>query len=121
MNEIKLQQRYPNSRHEDITDAFVRGYEAGYNDSSVHYELEHCPSCKNVADLQEALDFISLIDGMIYCIEENDKYETDLITGDEYVLGCEECPLIDNEGGCLLGERMKQYYEWKGQHEISLR
>ncbi len=31
-------------------------YEAGYSDGSVHYELEHCPACKNVADLQEALD-----------------------------------------------------------------
>jgi hypothetical protein len=31
-------------------------YEAGYSDGSTHYELEHCPACKNVADLQEALD-----------------------------------------------------------------
>lgn len=31
-------------------------YEAGYRDGSAHYELEHCPACKNVADLQEALD-----------------------------------------------------------------
>lgn len=30
-------------------------YEAGYKDGSIHYELEHCPACKNVADLQEAL------------------------------------------------------------------
>ena len=29
-------------------------YEAGYRDGSIHYELEHCPACKNVADLQEA-------------------------------------------------------------------
>ena len=31
-------------------------YEAGYSDGATHYELEHCPACKNVADLQEALD-----------------------------------------------------------------
>lgn len=31
-------------------------YDAGYRDGSVHYELEHCPACKNVADLQEARD-----------------------------------------------------------------
>ena len=31
-------------------------YEAGYRDGSIHYELEHCPACKNVADLQEALE-----------------------------------------------------------------
>lgn len=30
-------------------------YEAGYRDGSIHYELDHCPACKNVADLQEAL------------------------------------------------------------------
>lgn len=30
-------------------------YEAGYRDGSINYELEHCPACKNVADLQEAL------------------------------------------------------------------
>lgn len=30
-------------------------YKAGYIDGSTHYELEHCPACKNVADLQEAL------------------------------------------------------------------
>lgn len=28
---INLKRRYPNSRTEDITDAFSRGYEAGYN------------------------------------------------------------------------------------------
>jgi len=67
------------------------------------------------------LDFISLIDGLIYCHEENDKYEENLIDGYEYIMGCEECPLVDNEGGCLLGERMKQYHEWKKSHEISLR
>lgn len=31
-------------------------YEAGYRDGSINYELEHCPACKNVADLQEALE-----------------------------------------------------------------
>ena len=31
-------------------------YETGYKDGSIHYELEHCPACKNVADLQEALE-----------------------------------------------------------------
>jgi hypothetical protein len=31
-------------------------YEAGYRDGSINYELEHCPACKNFADLQVALD-----------------------------------------------------------------
>ena len=30
-------------------------YEAGYRDGSIHYELEHCPACKNIADLQKVL------------------------------------------------------------------
>lgn len=34
----------------------LSAYEAGYRDGSVHYELEHCPACKNIADLQEALE-----------------------------------------------------------------
>lgn len=31
-------------------------YETGYRDGSINYELEHCPACKNVADLQEVLE-----------------------------------------------------------------
>ena len=31
-------------------------YEAGYRDGSIHYKLAHCPACKNVTDLQEALE-----------------------------------------------------------------
>lgn len=34
----------------------VAAYDFGYRNGSVHYELEHCPACKNVADLQEALE-----------------------------------------------------------------
>lgn len=56
MSEIKLEPRYPDSRPEDITDALVRWYAAGYRDGSIHYELKHCPACKNIADLQEALE-----------------------------------------------------------------
>ena len=33
----------------------LSAYEAGYRDGSMHYELDHCPACKNIADLQEAL------------------------------------------------------------------
>lgn len=35
---------------------YAYAYETGYRDGSTHYELEHCPACKNVADLQAALD-----------------------------------------------------------------
>lgn len=30
MSELKLELRYPESRQEDITDAFMRGYETGF-------------------------------------------------------------------------------------------
>ena len=42
---------YVPESHADVTD----GYEAGYMDGLTHYELEHCPACKNVTDLQDAL------------------------------------------------------------------
>lgn len=34
----------------------VYAYEAGYHNGATNYELDHCPSCKNIADLQDALD-----------------------------------------------------------------
>ena len=38
-----------------MSEEHAYAYEAGYRDGSINYELEHCPACKNVADLQEAL------------------------------------------------------------------
>lgn len=47
---IKLKRRYPNSRTEDITDAFSRGFEVGYNagykDAEKHYQ-EECRQLRN--------------------------------------------------------------------------
>lgn len=52
-------------------------YEAGYRDGSIHYELEHCPACKNIADLQEALDenakLRELVKEMRVCLEDECK------------------------------------------------
>ena len=59
------------------------------------------------------LDFISLIDGLEYCLEDMES--------DEGWMHCDECPLISNEFTCLLHERLRQYHEWKKSHEISLR
>ena len=39
-----------------MSEEHAYAYEAGYRDGSIHYELEHCPSCQNIADLQEALE-----------------------------------------------------------------
>ena len=38
-----------------MTKEYAYAYEAGYRAGSTNYELEHCPACKNVADLQDAL------------------------------------------------------------------
>lgn len=63
-------------------------YEAGYRDGSVHYELEHCPACKNVADLQEALSenakLRELVKYTLLCCERG--------------WPCEECPLCGERG-----------------------
>ena len=39
-----------------MSEEHAYAYEAGYRDGSINYELEHCPACKNVADLQEVLE-----------------------------------------------------------------
>ena len=68
---INLKRRYPNSRTEDITDAFSRGfevghndataksysqgyddgYEAGYNEASEHWQEE----CRKLRDAMRAI------------------------------------------------------------------
>lgn len=62
-------------------------YEAGYRDGSINYELEHCPACKNVADLQEAMaenaKLRELVSGLEYCVQGH---------------VCDCCPLYDPSG-----------------------
>lgn len=71
-------------------------YEAGYRDGSINYELEHCPACKNVADLQEALEenakLRKLVSAAWKCIH----------TG----ASCSDCRLI--AGGCTLQTAMRE-------------
>ena len=64
-------------------------YEAGYRDGSIHYELEHCPACKNVADLQEALD-------------ENAKLRELVRIAVKYCDSgtCDGCPIQGESGSC---------------------
>lgn len=71
-------------------------YEAGYRDGSINYELEHCPACKNVADLQEALD-------------ENAKLRELVRTAWRCIhtgASCSDCRLI--AGGCTLQTAMRE-------------
>lgn len=67
----------------------------------VYWELGNCPSCPNVASLQEALEQNSnlrvLVDGLRYCAKESHgRCAIRVIGGDEYVT-C--CPLYDTGSG----------------------
>lgn len=51
MTEIKLTKRYPHSRTEDITDAFMRGYQQGCEDGYKKKECDRdgdCFGCKYI-------------------------------------------------------------------------
>lgn len=63
-------------------------YEAGYRDGSIHYELEHCPACKNVADLQEALAENAKLRELVLC----------LLTCASDVIDCDKCPINGGPG-----------------------
>ena len=71
-------------------------YEAGYRDGSIHYELEHCPACKNVADLQEALvenaKLRELVRSAVRCI--TDAPDCDSCALGEQVSGVWVCHFI---------------------------
>ena len=72
-------------------------YEAGYRDGSIHYELEHCPACKNVADLQEALadnaKLRELLRGwQVYAIDNTfgDIYKSEDVVDSNVVTFCDK-------------------------------
>ena len=56
-------------------------YEAGYHDGATHYELDHCPSCKNTADLQDALAENAKLRELMY--ERAHKHAIHHMTEDE--------------------------------------
>lgn len=64
-------------------------YEAGYRDGSINYELDHCPACKNVADLQEALaenaKLCELVQILVHCLNDVDCDKC-LLNGNPYEL-----------------------------------
>lgn len=77
---------------------YAYAYEAGYRDGAINYELDHCPACKNVADLQEALDENARLRKLVrfimrQCNDGNPR--------------CDEC--IDWNGGeCVALTRMRE-------------
>lgn len=72
-----------------MTKEHAYAYEAGYRDGSIHYELEHCPACKNVADLQEALEENAKLRELVLCL-----LTCSSDTGD----ACDRCPVNGGAG-----------------------
>lgn len=62
-------------------------YEAGYRDGSINYELEHCPACKNIADLQEALADNDRLREQVHWLKKGDILH--VLTDQEYIDQCE--------------------------------
>ena len=102
-------------------------YEAGYRDGSINYELEHCPACKNVADLQEALaenaklreQGARLFDKTLELGTENAKLRELLEAVQQCAgetkrdKGCDACPMYNgpwrNDGTwCLLRPTLRE-------------
>jgi hypothetical protein len=63
MTEITLKKRYPHSREEDITDAFMRGYFKGKADRRQGYYIKgengewYCSNCKRIDDKYSVANF----------------------------------------------------------------
>lgn len=74
MNEIILKKRYPHSRSEDITDAFMRGYVKGKEQT-----MKECGNCKH--HYHEDID-----DGWV-CVNPRSRFCADWT---EYEDTCEE-------------------------------
>lgn len=80
-------------------------YEAGYRDGSINYELEHCPACKNVADLQEVLEENAKLREQIHWLKKGDILH--VLTDQEYIDQCERERLMQVSIDALDKENAK--------------
>ena len=83
MSEIKLHRRYPESRLEDVTDAYMRGFEFG-----------------RAMRMDENEKLRELVRHMHDCIDSYGK-----ATGD---FGCNSCPRNNDTGECDFDARMRE-------------
>ena len=79
-------------------------YEAGYHDGATHYELDHCPSCKNTADLQDALAENARLRELMY--ERAHKHAIHHMTEDELRITAAN---VMTENAKLRDERDRMY------------
>lgn len=78
--------------------AYESGYKSGYRDGSINYELEHCPACKNIADLQKAL-----IEN--YRLRELVRYAYECAIHSDHAT-CDDCRRMNSS--CILADRMRE-------------
>ena len=88
MKPIELKRRYPNSRDEDITDAFVRGYQ------SAKGELVRCKDCDN-----RHTDDCPMYHEEWYEIDEGDGYIDNDFTIHDYSTDEGFCSWAKMKGG----------------------
>ena len=86
MIEIKLEKRYPHSRTEDITDAFMRGYQQGKEDEH-RWWSNHCANCKEAEQTEPN------------CSEKPNNCDT-CKWGEWYRKGYDITMMSDECGGC---------------------
>ena len=84
----------------------VYAYEAGYHDGATNYELDHCPSCKNIADLQDALDENAKLRELVRELWEgyNDPRCEECHQKDTPT--CADCPICAREASVI--DRMRE-------------
>ena len=80
-------------------------YEAGYRDGAINYELDHCPACKNVADLQEVLEENAKLREQIHWLKQGDILH--VLTDQEYIDQCERERLMQVSIDALDKENAK--------------
>lgn len=92
-----------NAKLRELWEEHAYAYEAGYRDGSIHYELDHCPACKNVADLQEALTENAKLRELVADMWK-DMPRSESCAWDSRASCCTgEC-----DGGCSFWHRMRE-------------
>ena len=67
------------------------------------------------------LDVITLIDALVYCLEDSEQLIRDWESGEGGFTGCDQCPGRKDRTHCQLETLLHTYNEWKSNYENSLR
>lgn len=120
MPEIKLNRRYPESRPEDITDAFFRGFESGRSIDLDNTETLNKENCQLKLSNEALLQFAAALDGAIDSLRAMIKCMLPCV---DCQSGASPCPLADEcwdghdsreprlrvmKDKCLIDEQVKE-------------